>query len=190
MNTLYIDGVLSADPVSSRHFAGAMPRDLFIKSFATQPLGLRVFNTDASGDPGEHWIVVCCRDDGVVSYFDSFGRHPCFYPDVYACLTKNYAESNIVWNDQTLQQLFSSTCGDYCILFGLLWSRRWSLARIVGEFAGVRSAHTRDHAVRRLMIDMYGSLPSTTRGEGTDLVHVQDTGLLRFLASYVSDGTL
>jgi hypothetical protein len=169
---------------------GAMPRDLFVKSFTTQPLGVRVFNTDTSSGAGEHWIVVCCRDDGKISYLDSFGRHPCFYPDVYACLTKNHAETDIVWNDETLQQLASSTCGDYCVLFGLLWSRRWTMPRIVREFTGIPSAHKRDHAVRRLVIETYGSLPPTTGGEGVDLVHVQGTRVLRSLDSLLVEKTL
>ena len=148
---------------------------------------MRVFNTHSSQKPGEHWIAVACRGDGNVSYFDSFGRHPCFYPDVHAALLSRFSEERILWNDVTVQHPLTNTCGDYCVLFGAMWSRGWSLSRYTRQLVRIDGEHKRDHFVRELVIERFGELPASTDGEGKDLVHVQGTGLIKFLVDSLSE---
>ena len=185
MDTLYIDRALRSDPEASRAYINTMARDEFVSEFRGELDSLRVFNTHPSSKPGEHWIIVACGKDGVVSYFDSFGLHPAFYPDVYETLLAHVDKINISWNDTMLQSALTNTCGDYCVLFGLLWARGWDIKRFVHTLSQFTSKHKRDHYVRALIIETFEPLSKSFVGEGIDRVHIQGVRVLQFLQSLV-----
>ena len=156
MNSLDIRGALQADEAASRYFSGVYPYDLMVKHFACSDVDskLYVFNTHASAKPGEHWIAVFTVGR-VIYYFDSFGRHPAVYP--LLCEKFKLESNSIHYNKHLFQNLSSTACGDYCLLFCLLLSRGWSMQRYVDWLYSLGSADTRDHKLRQLLIDTYGT---------------------------------
>lgn len=92
-------------------------------------------------------------------YFDSYGQHPEHYPEVAHVLAD--ALSEVTWNDHWLQGLKMTTCGDYCVLTLLLWSRGHPLSWIIDEFLANTDSESRDNAVRATVVELYGKTQST-----------------------------
>lgn len=72
-----------------------------------------IMNTDNSYSSGSHWTVIFLPSDTALSeYFDSFGKPP----------RNNIIKLNdFVYNQKRIQNIFSSICGHYCLLF--VWYR-------------------------------------------------------------------
>lgn len=181
MNTTDIEKILHHDNLSSKHFVGVYPRDDFISSLNTNgEHGFYVFNTHTRKGSGEHWIAVNVTNT-TVSYFDSYGFPPHLFPDVYRCLQHLTYRSNLEWNTTPLQGPFSTVCGDYCVLYGLLSARGWKMERFLKRMDIIPNSETRDHAVRRLIVDLYGPyltsrFPFSPILEGENGVHIPGTG--------------
>ena len=69
-------------------------------------------------------------------------------------------------------------CGDYCVLFLLLFAHGWTLEDFVARMAEIEDPESRDHAVRSLVKELYGELVDYESGDGVDDVHVPGSGLL------------
>ena len=176
MDTKSLERILVGDEfVRSAGPVDVLPLDAFAREFALSPRGVRVFNTDKTGGAGDHWIAVTC-DGSRVSYFDSYGRHPGFYPEAHEAIAERFSPALLSWNSRSLQHPLSTTCGDYCLLFCRLWSRGWSLARVVSALSEVKGAERRDHAVRSLTLRSHGDVVVNSLGglslEGRDGVHM------------------
>ena len=78
------------------------------------PINL-IANTDPSYLPGKHWIGISINKKGRGIYFDSFGLPP-INEDLY-----NFMESKCKkgwsYNKTQIQNINSTTCGNYCVLF-------------------------------------------------------------------------
>jgi len=155
MNSGDIQRALSGDVYTAPLFAGVYPYDAMVRAFTCSDDATKVyvFNTHPSRKPGEHWIALVVKGR-IVYYFDSFGRHP----DVYPALAKKIRRESVkvFYNSCLLQDLSSTACGDYCVIFCLLSSRGWSLQRVVNWMSSFDSSETRDHALRQILIDAYG----------------------------------
>ena len=148
--------ILSTDRRAAPLFADVLPRDRFVELARVARYDyVAVFNTHASQQPGEHWIAYA-RLNGSGRYFDSYGRPPDAYPDVAVALQDSRPPGGLVWNGQQLQGLTTTACGDYCLLFALLTCRGWTLRRFVGRMLRVGDFERRDHAVRALVLRLYG----------------------------------
>ena len=167
-----IRNVLRRDLKTRHSFAGVFPRN----GALTRRSGLFVFNTHWEHQPGEHWIAVSALPNRDVEYFDSYGFPPHIYPGVHAALREHGRQ--LQWNSTALQGLFSTVCGDYCVLFLLLSARGWTLADFVTRMAEVPDPESRDHAVRSLVKRLYGELVTYEPGDGADAVHILGSGLL------------
>ena len=156
MNSADIRHALSTDALTAPRFAGVFPFDKMVEQFSCGDEGvckLYVFNTHASLQPGEHWIAVMTVGK-VVYYFDSFGRHPGIYPRL-ADKFKLQAR-NVFYNRHLFQNLSSTACGDYCVLFALLTSRGWTMQRYIDWLFDLGTSESRDHVLRQILIDEYG----------------------------------
>ena len=169
MNTNDIQKALSSDLIVK--FGGVMARDKFLN--VTQP-GLYVVNTDYSFQPGEHWVAIALNHNSSSTYFDSYGFPPTMYPDIYNTIVANTKNGKILWNKIRLQGPLSTVCGDYCVLFCLLYARGWSSQDFSSRMVKIPDAESRDHAVRALTLDLYKYFYSP-RGEGLDGVHTDSS---------------
>lgn len=122
MNSSQINKILKNDEVSKKFFIGVLPRDK-LPNKIKWPSAL-ILNTDKSDQPGEHWLALYYDENGVCEFFDSFGFHPDFYNITsYLKSTSN----SFIYNNKTLQGIFSEYCGNYCVLFLLIRCRNFSL---------------------------------------------------------------
>lgn len=80
-----------------------------------------VANTDPAKLPGKHWVLfVASSVRGAIQleYFDSYGLPMALYTDVYNdCVRKRLLPLIKVYSTLSLQDVSSSVCGHYCILF-------------------------------------------------------------------------
>lgn len=78
----------------------------------TQPFYM-ISNLDPDTRPGSHWIALYINNKGVGEYFDTFGRKPESYH--LSFLRKN--TNRWIYNHKVIQSVFSSVCGEYCLLY-------------------------------------------------------------------------
>ena len=75
-------------------------------------LAIFIYNLKPSYMSGSHWVTTYVRD-GVINYFDSFGMPP-FQEMVNHARRKNLT---LLHQNQQIQNLYSSTCGYFCLYF-------------------------------------------------------------------------
>ena len=73
---------------------------------------LFIYNLEPSYMNGSHWIATYVKDN-VINYFDSFGMYP-FQEIVDLAKKKNLT---LLHQNQQIQNLYSSTCGYFCLYF-------------------------------------------------------------------------
>jgi hypothetical protein len=112
-------------------------------------------NTDPSSRPGKHWVLfIGCRNAcGVqlLEYFDSYGMPMELYRDLYdSCLNKGLLPLIKQYNTLMLQDVSTSVCGYYCVLFANLRASGRSFAHVVRHLSScAASALDRDNFVVR-----------------------------------------
>ena len=75
-------------------------------------LGLFIYNLEPHYMSGSHWVATYVKDN-VTNYFDSFGMAP-FQELVNHAVRKNLT---LLHQDQQIQNLYTTTCGFYCLYF-------------------------------------------------------------------------
>ena len=157
MNGADVERALRDDAHASKIFRGVFSLDGMAKRLDVDEnaaTSLYVFNTHNSSQPGEHWMAMVMRGR-TAYYFDSFGRHPRLYPTLSAKLER--ACDRVYYSTRLFQDLSSTACGDYCLLFALLTSRGWSLQRFVNWLAMFNDSEERDHVLRLTVTLLYGT---------------------------------
>jgi hypothetical protein len=98
-----------------------------------QPMAL-IVNTDPDVEGvGEHWVAIYA-DEKTVEYFDSYGQPP-IRVGFYRLL--NHLGKKWERNTRCVQQLFSSTCGHYCLYYLVLRSRGHRMRDILLPFTDI-----------------------------------------------------
>jgi len=97
-NTLYL-GVFSADNIPLDHLSNQAKTVYF------------VLNSDPSSSPGTHWLACVKAPGSLLEFFDSYGNPPSYYHLSFP------ANLKILSNRDSLQSIYSSVCGQYCIYF-------------------------------------------------------------------------
>ena len=87
-------------------FAGVYCRDNIPQIHFPHYPACLVSNTDTNNQPGKHWVAFYYQNPFQCEFFDSYG----LAPQVFGFTI----HANIV-NQQPLQDLESSVCGQYCI---------------------------------------------------------------------------
>ena len=148
MNSLQIERLLKNDSKTKSVFKKVCALDQLEKP--TFPSAY-IINSDPSTEAGEHWIAVYFDKHGRGEYFDSYELPPEFvglksYMDTYSL-------SDWIYNCKTLQALFSSVCGHYCVYFVLFRCRGVPLRAIVSDFTSNLSEndHCVSHFIRNLL---------------------------------------
>ena len=113
MNSRQLRWILSNDKVTSRTFRGVFALDEIVRIKQKSFPSAYVFNLDPSYKPGVHWVAVYIDRKGRPEYFDSFGRPPPREIKDFLC---TYAE-NWNYNDVPVQELYSTTCGQFVVFY-------------------------------------------------------------------------
>lgn len=125
MNTIQLTNILNTETNS----LGVFPCDKLPKKATNNTCFIA--NTEASGQPGQHWVCFYNDERGVCSYFDSYGKSP--HHNAYF---KKYLKtaSTVTWNNNRFQSNLSSCCGQYCVFYITLRNRNYSHSQIVAHF--------------------------------------------------------
>ena len=91
-----------------------------------------ICNLDTDNKPGTHWIALHIDANGSGQYFDSYGRAPTRYHLEF--LKRNCKRWD--WNVDTIQNDWTSVCGEYCLMYLLYKFRRFSMDSFVKIFTG------------------------------------------------------
>lgn len=108
MNTVELLGKLK----TFKNFIGVFPCDKTPK-VKKKVFGI-IINTDKADQKGQHWVSYFVKN-GKGEYFDSFGLPP--YNQHILKFVKVYSKKGFTWNKQQVQDVKSTTCGNYCVLF-------------------------------------------------------------------------
>jgi hypothetical protein len=131
MNTLQLECVLNADPVT-RHVRVYAADQLPQQRLTQFPRGL-IVNTEPSTMRGRHWVAIWLDSAKHGEFFDSFGKPPEYYHRQFRIfLQKNNACAN--YNDRVLQHADSDTCGLFALFYIAMKSMGSSLRDIQSYF--------------------------------------------------------
>lgn len=107
-----------------------------------------ISNLDPDTKPGSHWVAICVNADGNGEYFDTFGRKPNGYHLTFLRRNTNC----YIYNNKPIQSVFSSVCGEYCLLF-LYFKLRGMCSR---DFVTMFSENSiKNDVLLRLMFNSY-----------------------------------
>ena len=126
MNTQQVNSKLKSCAI----FRGTFSRNNVPKT-KERPVAY-IINTDSEKEPGEHWVAVYLRLDGVCIYFDPFGFPP-LHED-FVNFIKSSSPNGLVYSSLSLQNVFSTLCGWYCIDFVQAMETKSSLKSFLKQF--------------------------------------------------------
>lgn len=123
MNTLQIYDIIKKDPICSRFFLGVFSRDQLPKKLYNFPCSF-IVNTDNQNEPGEHWLAIYYDEKQHATFFDPYGLEPSLYGfETYL----NNTSKSWTYNSTRIQSYFSLLCGQICVFFIYLMSKKLSL---------------------------------------------------------------
>jgi hypothetical protein len=133
MQTSHINHLLYSDPIVGSIFRGVYPIDV-LPAISSYPSAI-VVNTDKHDQPGSHWVGLYFDDKEKCEFFDSFGRAPIGHLKDY--ILNN--SSSFTWNNTQVQQMFTTTCGQFTIFFIIWRARQVPLDAIISCLAKANS---------------------------------------------------
>ena len=129
MNSLEIERLLKSDSQSKKIFKKVSALD------KSEPPSFFPSAYDVNSDPktqkGEHWVAVYFDKNRKGEYFDSYGL-PLAILDLEAYMDR--FSLDWIFNRKTIQSLFSTVCGHYCVYFILFRRRAIPLHAVVSVF--------------------------------------------------------
>ena len=121
MNAAQLDSLVRRDGCASATFLGVYPRDKLPRPAVvptSTPITL-IVNHDVSGSPGTHWSAIYAHpSERIGCYFDPWGAPP---PAPFASFLDILTNGNWVYSRRRLQSVFSTTCGQFCLVF--IWRK-------------------------------------------------------------------
>ena len=108
MNTAQLYSLLASDYEVSRCFVGVFPSN----KIPMVEQGCMVVNEDVSSKQGTHWVALFKFDNGIVEYFDSYGRQP-----MANCVKAYLTDQLVIVCKKQVQSLLSDTCGHHCVYY-------------------------------------------------------------------------
>lgn len=124
MDNIQIDKILFKNKHTKQIFRGTFALDtLPAKPFHKHPCAY-VCNNKKRRTKGQHWLAFFIPKIGNPEFFDSYGRKP-------QKEFKHFLGPEYKHNVKSLQNCFSSTCGQFCIYFIVNRSRGISYRTIV-----------------------------------------------------------
>jgi hypothetical protein len=91
-----------------------------------------IINTQPLPNSGEHWVAIYISEDGLGTYFDSYGNEP--QKIEFVSFLNENCPAGWYHNSTLLQGTTSIKCGEYCVLFVYLRSKRMTMCDIITWF--------------------------------------------------------
>ena len=150
LNNIQLDRLADGQSTLKPYFYGTMPCDRLPRSPDKKGPVAYIVNTDREGQPGRHWLALWTCDD------------ECEILDSYPLPLKTYLTTgplqtwldrhwkNVIQNSQSLQSLFSQSCGDYALFFLIDRSQGKSMNEFLKRFDKHDYVHN-DHKVGQML---------------------------------------
>lgn len=130
MDGYTLEHAMRQDPHATSNFAGVFASDTLPHRLHHKPC-LLIVNTDPIFKPGTHWLAIHIDREGRGTFFDSYGFPP-YIPNIKRFL--NRMCTSWKYNHIDLQNLGSTVCGQYCVMFLLYQAHGFSLDRFCKLF--------------------------------------------------------
>jgi hypothetical protein len=131
MNTKEINCIINENMKLNNFILGVYSSNEigFISSIKKYPVCL-IMNTDTTGLPGKHWLVIIVHSKVKFEIFDSFG-HTLDHYNLRHILPEKIS---IIYNKIKVQDDNSQTCGFHCLTFTYLRCNGLSMKHIIDNF--------------------------------------------------------
>lgn len=146
MNGFEIASHLSANKTTKTFFKGVFAADqLAHLQFELKEKSIVIANIQPSKYSGLHWIAFYISPS-VIEFMDSGGQTYAQNKYFKEFISKIRNKKNIIirYINQPLQHLFSSICGQYCIVYALMRSKNMSLYSFLKIFKNSKSTLQND----------------------------------------------
>ena len=150
LNNVQLDRLADSQPTLKPYFYGTVPCDRLPRSPDKKGPVAYIVNTDRAGQPGRHWLALWTCDD------------ECEILESYALPLETYQTTGplqmwlnkhwkiVIQNSQSLQSVFSRSCGDYALFFLIDRSQGKSMDEFVKRFDKHDYVHN-DHKVGQML---------------------------------------
>ena len=139
MDTSQILAALESDPVTRKKFCGVFSSDHLPKVVDRFPCGF-IANTGPADKPGLHWVCFYFQSKLKGEFFDSYGRPPDYYQEIFKEYLINHGD-NWTFNSKQLQSVSSDVCGQYCVFYLSHRARGHSMNTIVNMLDSNRNVN-------------------------------------------------
>ena len=134
LSNIDIIKLFSEDLYTANIFKGELfpreNRNIFKIIKKVKPPAMYLVNTDLKLKEGMHWLIVYYLET-VTIFFDPLGYTPVIYAYPFMAARNNVP---VIMNTHNLQSFNTSYCGHYCLVYGLLLARGYSLFDINTKF--------------------------------------------------------
>ena len=113
MDNIELNKCLKNNSTTACYFKGVFSWDN--KPSITQYPHFYIVNTQTSKNPGEHWLVIFVLNSFTVEIFDSLALLNSRFSYIYKYFKATF--TNVLFNNQRLQPLETSTCGIHCLYY-------------------------------------------------------------------------
>lgn len=135
MNTSEITRCLLTDDFVALVYGGTLAADELPTTIDHYPVCFCV-NTAPKANAGEHWIALYLQKRGCVEVFCSFGSTPAMHAisTNFKRFYERFGFRKLTWNTHCLQNVLSSLCGMYAVLYLQIKCRGYSIADLTSCF--------------------------------------------------------
>jgi hypothetical protein len=134
MNTLELDKILSRNEITSRVYKGTYPANKL--PIVYEYPSAFIANTHIEGLKGEHWVSFFFDPHSKGHFFDSFGHEPSYFhaDNKFEMYIENNSNNCWIYNDKSIQSLFSLACGQFSIYFIVMKCLGLSMSQLLDPF--------------------------------------------------------
>ena len=125
LNSIQLLNILKTEKCTKNIFLGIFPRNKLPDKIKYP--SCFILNTDPSSERGKHWLAFYFNENKICYFFDSFGNSPKIF-GLEKYILKN--SKKFTFNKIRYQELFSQSCGYFCLLFLILKCNNISFKKI------------------------------------------------------------
>ena len=156
LNNLQLDYLAGTHPKLAQVFYGTVPCDRLPRTLPQEGPTAYIVNTDPHDEPGRHWIAIW-TEGNVSEIMDSYGLSLEVYgtaDPIVEWLSRHFKYQ--LHNGQSLQSLFSQSCGDYALMYLIDRAEGRSMQQFLNRFKKndyVNNDRKVGQMMKRLIVD-------------------------------------
>ena len=156
LNNLQLDYLAGTHPKLAQVFYGTVPCDRLPRTLPQEGPTAYIVNTDPHDEPGRHWIAIW-TEGNVSEIMDSYGLSLEVYgttDPLLEWLSRHFKYQ--LHNGQSLQSLFSQSCGDYALMYLIDRAEGRSMQQFLNRFKKkdyVNNDRKVGQMMKRLIVD-------------------------------------